>query len=153
MELSLRHHVFETPAAEEPLEAMFGKEIELLGYDLDVSNSEPGGELQLTLYWRALNTPSEAYTVFNHLVGPDGQFQGQFDSPPVNDAWLTNTWLPGEVIADQRVIPIRPNAPAGLYELVIGLYTANDLVRLPVYLDGEVQPNDQLLLTELMIGP
>jgi len=148
---SLRDHVFEIPSIENPLNAAFGDSIELLGYDLDTAGSQPGGELLLTLYWRAVKTPEHAYTVFNHLVGPDGQFQGQFDSPPVGDAWLTSTWQPGEVITDQRVIPIRADAAGGLVKLNIGLYRPNDLVRLPVILDGVEQSGDQLELAEIQI--
>jgi 4-amino-4-deoxy-L-arabinose transferase-like glycosyltransferase len=148
---SLRDHVFETPEIENPLNASFGDSIELLGYALDATGSHPGGEVLLTLYWRAVHTPEKAYTVFNHLVGPDGQFQGQFDSPPVGDAWMTSTWQPGEVITDQRVIPIRADAPGGLVKIIIGLYTADGVERLPIFLDGVEQPGDQLELVEILI--
>jgi len=71
----------------------------------------------------------------------------------VGDAWLTSTWQPGEVITDQRVIHIRSDAPGGLVKLNIGLYRPNDLVRLPVILDGMEQPGDQLELAEIHIAP
>ena len=153
MTWSLREHDFELPQITHPVSARFGESIELIGYDLDESDSQPGGELRLTLYWRALDTPSDGYTVFNHLVGSDGQFQGQLDSPPIGEAWLTASWLPGEVIVDERIIPIHPDAPGGLTRLVVGLYTAGDLVRLPVYLDGTPQQGDQLELTEVLVRP
>ncbi|MFN2190137.1 MAG: hypothetical protein ACK2T3_15335, partial [Candidatus Promineifilaceae bacterium] len=149
---SLRQHLFDIPEMGTPLAAAFGDSIELLGYDLDTSQAHPGGEIALTLYWRALKTPDEAYTVFNHIVGPDGQFRGQFDSPPVGDAWLTNTWRGGEVIVDRRTVPIFPDAPQGPAKLVVGLYTADDIVRLPVTLNGALQPGDQLVLEEIEIG-
>jgi hypothetical protein len=120
---------------------------------LDTAEAHPNGQINLTLYWQAIDTPTDGYTVFNHLVGPDGQTHGQFDSPPVNDAWLTQTWLPGEIIIDRRVIPVNPDAPPGSYEINIGLYTAFDLIRLPVWLNGQPQPGDQLLLTNMQIFP
>lgn len=153
LELVLRDHIFEPPDITQPLEANFGDDIRLLGYDLDTSNNVPNGELRLTLYWQAINTPADGYTVFNHLVDVDGQIQGQLDSPPINDAWLTSTWLPGEIIVDEREIPIRPNATAGTYSLIAGLYTASDGNRLPVIVDGQIQPGDQLLLSTVTIDP
>ncbi|MGD2048988.1 MAG: hypothetical protein PVH03_05810, partial [Chloroflexota bacterium] len=153
LELVLREHIYEPPEIDYPLEAKFGDDIRLLGYDLDTSRSVPNGELGLTLYWQAINTPADSYTVFNHLAGSDGQIWGQLDSPPISDAWLTSTWLPGEVIFDERVIPIRPNAPLGTYSLIAGLYTAHDGKRLPVTVDGQIQPGDQLMLTAVTIDP
>jgi len=50
---SLRDHVFKIPDIENPLSAAFGDSIELLGYDLDTAGSHPGGEVLLTLFWRA----------------------------------------------------------------------------------------------------
>lgn len=151
--LQIRDHLFEIPQITNEIDAQFGENIRLLGYDIDTAEAHPNGQIQLTLYWQAINTPADGYTVFNHLVGPDGQTHGQFDSPPVGDAWLTQTWLPGEIIIDRRLIPINPNAPTGDYHLNIGLYTAFDLIRLPVWLNGRPQLGDQLSLTSLQVSP
>lgn len=153
MELVVRQHRFDVPPISRPVTAVFGDSIRLLGYDLDTSDSHPNGEVRLTLYWQAIETPPDHYTVFNHIPGPDGRLRGQFDSPPSGEAWLTGTWLPDEVVVDERVIPIRAGAENGRYPLIIGLYTANDGVRLPVTVDGEPQPNHQLVLTEIEIAP
>jgi 4-amino-4-deoxy-L-arabinose transferase-like glycosyltransferase len=151
--LQIRDYLFEPPPIAHELGARFGEHIRLLGYDLDTAEARPDGQIHLTLYWQAIETPAAGYTVFNHLVGPDGQIHGQFDSPPVNDAWLTSTWLPGEVIIDRRVIPIRSDAPPGDYQINIGLYTASDLIRLPVWLNDQPQPGDQFSLTGLQLSP
>jgi hypothetical protein len=122
-----------------------------LGYDLDSSQVKAGGEIGLTLYWRAVDTPTQNYTVFNQLIGGDGQVWGQFDSPPVGAAWLTATWLPDEIVIDERTIPIRDDAAAGEYTLAVGLYTPGDGIRLRVVVDGRSQPNDQLNLTTIAL--
>ncbi|MCP4356399.1 MAG: glycosyltransferase family 39 protein [Chloroflexi bacterium] len=152
MSLVLRDHTFAVPAISHPTQAQFGDNIQLLGYDLDMSESHPGGRIQLTLLWQALETPSAHYTIFNHILAADGQMQGQLDAPPSGDAWLTGTWLPGEVILDEREIGIRGEAVSGRYPLIVGLYNASDGERLPVLVNGEPQPGDQLLLTEVEIG-
>jgi hypothetical protein len=151
LSLDLRQHLFEMPEISQPFAAQFGEHIQLLGYDLDSSQAQAGGEIGLSLYWQANDTPTKNYTVFNQLIGGDGQIWGQFDSPPVGDAWLTATWLPGEIVVDERTIPIRPEAAVGEYTLAIGLYTPGDGVRLPVVVDGRAQPNDQLNLTTITL--
>lgn len=149
--LDLRQHLFDLPVISQPFPAQFGESIELLGYDLDTSRVQAGGEVGLTLYWQAIHSPSDNYTVFNQLLGSDGQIWGQFDSPPVGDAWLTSTWLPGEIVIDERTIPIREDAAAGQYTLAIGLYIPGNGVRLPVLVDDRSQPNDQLNLTTITL--
>ena len=153
MSLSLRDHIFEPPPISQPLLAQFGDSIQLLGYDIDNSRAKSGGKVHLTLYWQALSTPSEHYTVFNHITGSDRQIVGQFDGPPSGEAWLTGTWLPGEIIVDERTIPLRPEVVDGSYNLIVGLYTADTGQRLPVYVDGQLQGNDQLVLTAVSIPP
>jgi 4-amino-4-deoxy-L-arabinose transferase-like glycosyltransferase len=153
MTLSLRDHLFERPAVSYPVDAHLGDAIVLFGYDLDTSAARAGGRVVLTLYWQALDTPADSYTVFNHLVALTGETWGQFDSPPVGDAWLTSTWLPGEVVVERREIPIRPGAPDGLYALRIGLYVHQTGDRLPVQVGGAPQPGDQLELTTITLGP
>jgi hypothetical protein len=151
MTLSLRDHLFEAPPISQPLTAEFGDAIRLRGYDLDTSRAQSGGEIQLVLYWQAITTPADHYTVFTHVVGADGQIYGQFDSPPSGEAWLTGTWLPGEVVIDQRTIPLRQELAAGTYEMLVGLYTAADGQRLPVTVEGQPQAGDQLILTAVSI--
>ncbi|MCL4265630.1 MAG: glycosyltransferase family 39 protein [Anaerolineae bacterium] len=153
MTLSLRDHLFEPPPISQPLTAEFGDSIQLLGYDVDTSRATSHGEIHLTLYWQAVTTPPDHYTVFNHVTGADGQIVGQFDGPPSGDAWLTGAWLPGEVVIDQRTIHLHPNLAGGSYNLLVGLYKASDGQRLPVSLAGQRQENDQLVLTAVTIPP
>ncbi len=148
MSLDLRQHLFDMPEIGQPFLAQFGESIQLLGYDLDASQAQAGGVIGLTLYWQAIDTPTRNYTVFNQLLGSDGQIWGQFDSPPVGEAWLTGTWLPGEIVIDERTIPIDADAAVGEYTLAIGLYTSGD-GRVLVLVDGRSQPNNQLDLATI----
>ena len=153
LDVDTRPRLFEEPSLAQESNARFGEAIRLLGYELDTTMAYPGGVLHLTLAWQAIVTPDDNYTVFNHLVGMDGQSKGQFDSPPVGDAWLTQTWLPGEVVVEKREIPIAADAAPGGAKLVVGLYAADDLQRLSVTVDGEVQAGEQLYLEQVEIVP
>lgn len=151
--MDTRPHRFEAPPLANVSDAVFGERIRLLGYEVDSSMARPGGVVRLTLAWQAIETPDENYTVFNHLVGLDGQSKGQYDSPPVGEAWLTRTWLPGEVVVEQREIPVDDEATPGAAQLIVGLYTVEDLKRLPVTAGEQGESGDQLLLQEIEISP
>ena len=104
--------------------------MELLGYDLSAETIAPDDTLALTLYWRALTEMDESYTVFAHLVAPDGSMTGQRDNPPIGGAYPTNLWLTGEVIADVYEIPIPADAVPGEHRLEVGMYVAETGARL-----------------------
>jgi hypothetical protein len=125
------------PAAT-PLNARLGPSIRLLGYDLAQDRAQPGGTVDLTLYWQADEPVTARYKVFTHLLGEvwnaaNGNFiWGQVDSEPVNGEAPTTAWTPGAVIVDRYAIPVAPDAPPGLYRLEVGLYGLVDGQRLPV---------------------
>jgi len=136
---------FEAPPISHPLAATLGDQVELLGYDLTASPGPdeeayeeeeaivaPGGTITLTLYWRALAEMDESYTVFTHLLAPDGSMTGQRDSVPVGGTYPTHLWLAGEVVADVYEIPIRTDATPGTHQLEVGMYVAETGARLPI---------------------
>ena len=152
-----RAHTFELLPAAHIKDARFGDSIALLGYDLaPVSGPyHPGDTLRLQLHWRALRPMTHPYTVFTHLIGPDGQLLAQQDNMPVQDEVPTTCWVPGEVIADPYDIPIPPDAPPGEYRLEIGLYLLSTGERLPIFAEGagsEIIANRSLILAHIPIG-
>jgi hypothetical protein len=108
--------------------------------------------LELTLYWQARARPDRNYTVFNHLLDDAGQIRGQLDSPPVGEAWRTETWVPGEIVIERRTIPVEVDAPSGTYHLIVGLYDPDTVQRLPVTLPGGAL-TDAIPLGEVEITP
>lgn len=107
-----------------PAEANFGGIIALKGYDL-----KPGRALRLTLYWQALGSIPEDYSVFIHALDERGNRIAQNDGPPF---WLTkmgtSSWVPGRIYRDERVLDI----PGAWDKMEVGLYRWQDLTRLPV---------------------
>ncbi len=124
--------VFDAPPIPHPLDADLGGQVELLGYDLSRDTASPGDTLTLTLYWRALREMDESYTVFTHVVAPDGSTSGQKDNPPVGGSYPTDLWLRGEVVVDAYEIPIAADAVPGAHSLEVGMYVAETGARLPV---------------------
>jgi len=148
---------FDVPPISHPLTATLGDQVELLGYDLltpipgpTAAVVAPGDTLTLILYWRALAEMDEPYTVFTHLLAPDGSMTGQWDSHPVGGAYPTDLWLAGEVVTDVREIPVRAGAAAGAHRLEVGMYVAETGARLPLI----GTPDDAVVLqTVTVTGP
>ncbi len=106
-----------------PAQVNFGGEAELVGYDLSALSLAPGQPVKLTLYWRALHKMSTDYRVFTHILDPKTTtIFGQDDAMPA--AWTrpTTSWQPGEIIKDEHVFTINPDAPLGTWQIEIGMY-------------------------------
>ena len=126
--------------------ATFSDVAELLGYDL----ASKGAQVELTTYWRALASPPKDYTLFAHLVGPDGQLVGQRDGPPGGGAARTSTWAPGEIILDRRTLT-RTQETSGPLRLYIGLYDPANGARLPAFAGGQRVDGDSLGLDTMVV--
>ncbi len=107
---------------------------------------EGGKAIPLTLMWSTEHTPATTYTVFTHLVGPDGALWGQWDNPPVWGTYPTTEWESGEIVFDQYLIPVEENAPPGEYHLLVGLYDPVTGVRLSVVEDQKEPIGDHIRL-------
>lgn len=121
---------FSLPSPAYPLEAEFGGQTRLLGYDL--GPVRPGQPLPVTLYWQAVQETEEDYTVFIHLVDSQtGQIIAQVDEEPVHGTYPTSLWVTGEVVRDEHTLSL-PSVPPGTYTLQIGLYIPSTGARLTV---------------------
>ncbi len=92
--------------------------------------------------------PTTDYTVFVHLLQPDGTCNPcawQQDVMPQQGQYPTARWQVGEVVIDSYQIVLPAAAPPGVYPLEVGLYLAENGRRLQVTLpDG--RSRDALLL-------
>lgn len=140
-----RPHQFTLPSIEHPMKYQVGSSISFLGYDLNTRTARPGETVRLTLYWQALDRIDRSYTVFAHLLGSDGQLYGQQDNLPSRGTAPTTSWIPGEYIADEYNIQIKPEAPPGEYRIEIGMYDAVTGMRLVTSMNGH-SPGDHILL-------
>ena len=144
IEVEARPHVFASPTPQHAVNARLGERIRLLGYDLDVP-PRPGTTLRLTLYWRAEGEINAAYTVFVHVLDPNGAIITQVDRAPMGGRAPTTSWLPGEVIADPYELPL-PNEAGPVSTLAVGLYEPRTGRRLPAVVDGIPAPDGRILL-------
>ncbi len=101
----------------------------------DVARS---GAIELVLTWRASAAPGpQTYHFFNHLVHlPDGRLISQEDGPGVHTPHLRE----GDRFITRFLIPVPADAPAGHYEIRVGLYSLQSLERVPLTAGGDALP-------------
>lgn len=106
------------------------------------------------LQWQALRETTISYTVFIHIEDGQGNSLAQKDLQPKQGTYPTNAWAKGEVVEECTAIPVS-DLPTG-WSLALGMYSLEDMVRLPIYTQGsnERQPNDQLVIrSEEVVTP
>ncbi|HEV3030776.1 MAG TPA: glycosyltransferase family 39 protein [Polyangia bacterium] len=114
-----------------PVSVTFGDEIELVGADFPTSVRRPG-KIPLDLIFRVKKAPPAGYKIFIHYDGPAApRVIGDHD--PVNKAFPTAYWLPGEYIRDHTDtdVPLM-TTPAGTYTVYVGFWPGGEGKRLKV---------------------
>ena len=151
-DLPLTYPVVNPPIGH-PLHINLDDQIWLEGYDIHYPQPlKPGDIIDLTLYWRGQRPITESYTVFNQAFYGNGTMVAQLDYTPLcgrRETWL---WDPGELITDHYRIPVKADAPDGLYPLYSGMYHTVTGGRLPILNEQGERVDDWVHLTDIRIG-
>jgi hypothetical protein len=115
-----------SPATVWPVRAQVDRELALEGVELSSATLQPGDELGISLLWRRLDSPRTAYTVFLHLVGPDGQQAAQIDELLLDGYYQPTVWPKGEIVVDRHRLALPQDLAPGRYRLEMGLYPPED---------------------------
>jgi hypothetical protein len=147
-----RDHIFELSRKPDvPLAVMVGAFAELEGADLSATEVIPGGTISVALYWHAYGAAERDYTVFVHVVGPDGRVWGQSDSYPMGGGAPTTSWIADEFIVDQHSIKLHEEAPSGRYAIRVGLYDVKRGARVTLSRDGAQLTEGQARIATLSV--
>ncbi len=115
-----------------PVNAVFGDEIELLGYAYYDSGITPGSYLTFELFWKALAAPSEDYVLAVRYVDAEsGEFLfardmelGTESVPPLP----ASSWKAGDIYYERYLLalPSAGDSPVDSYAIAVGLYRPGD---------------------------
>ena len=100
----------------------FEGKIRLLGYDIDRREAGPGEWVEIELVWQALAPIDKSYTVFLHLMDPDGERVDERDRIPGANAYPTSAWEPGELIRDRYRFLVNDEYRGKSFGFEVGLY-------------------------------
>ena len=135
---------------EQRVNATFGKELALLGFDLPQAEWHPGDIVPIALYWQASATSSSDAKVFVHLYDEQGALGPQSDGWAYHGTRPPYSWGVGETVTDPRMIALPADITPGVYSIEVGLYRPEG-ERLPACVDGVRQPEDRVLLTTIRV--
>jgi hypothetical protein len=134
--------VYEGDAADIPmqhrLDARFGEQIHLIGYDIGEALGH-GFPIPVTLYWQVSAKPEQRYKYILRLM--ETQANGEMrelamtEREPYDSMTPTIFWDPGKTIIEYSNFPPTTLA-GGTYQLVVQMYNADTLEKLPVQLDS-----------------
>jgi hypothetical protein len=144
------------PAPQHEVSARYGEQVELLGYTLDPAERalRPGQPFTVTLYFRTQAPIAEDLVRFVQLHSPEHGMAAQNDSQPAAGRNPTWAWKAGEVVVDEVVLTVAPDAAPGSYSLLLGFYRPADGARLPVQDEaGNAGADQTLVLTQETVLP
>jgi hypothetical protein len=128
-----------------PLYAVFEPGIILRGAKPGDVTITAGDVLDLVLIWQTEVQTEEPVTAFVHLVDDQGNIITQLDRWP--GGLPSNIWAQKQVIVDEYELELAPDIEPGTYQIVVGLYTAENGRRLPVSdADGRPYPDESVHL-------
>ncbi|MCP5230484.1 MAG: glycosyltransferase family 39 protein [Zoogloeaceae bacterium] len=118
---------------EQPLDARLDDALDALGYSATAGPVAPGGDLTVSLFWRALAglAQRDDLAIAVQLLDRDGTVAAAWEGPPV--AWqATSGWQTGELVRSQSTLRLPATVPDGQYSLIAALFDPATGERLPV---------------------
>ncbi|HZY43126.1 MAG TPA: glycosyltransferase family 39 protein [Anaerolineae bacterium] len=114
----------------------FNHQLKLIGADFKSTSAQPGGSIEIILYWQASAPIDKNYSTFVHLLDENEIVVAQRDMFPGQGLWPTSQMKVGDIIPSRYVI----NLPATAYapdKLIfeVGVYDYASQTRL-LMLDG-----------------
>ena len=130
------------PPAPDAIQAILGDHIALANAEIAPAQAQPGQTVRLDVRWYVpRGRPQQDYTTLVHLGQPDRPPLSTGDSPPLGGDYPTRVWRNGEVIDDDYRLLVPAGLSPGRYPVWIGMYDPASGARLPVTVEGELQPN------------
>lgn len=98
---------------------------------------------RVDLCWESTAPLGEDYTVFVHAYAADGDLLGTGDGPPMDQAFPTSHWQPGDRVADPHTLTWDVSGDPAL--VTVGLYHPETGARLPATEAGARLSNDAVI--------
>lgn len=147
LEMPIPPRVFTPPPVQTEVDATFGDDLGLLGYDLEQGSDE----LRLVLHWQALRRMDRSYKFFVHLYDAENDgVAAQTDVVPRGWTYPTSWWEAEEIVSDEVHLSLS-EVESGRYRLAAGVYHPETGERLSVSSETLIALSDALVLQEVMV--
>ncbi len=117
----------------------------------------PGDTISIAITWSTIRPPDDNWKVFIHLLDAGNRVVAQQDFPPLGGSFPTYLWfpkwVPGQTVIDPYHLVVPPDAPAGEYRIVVGLYGFNTQQRLHFFDRTGNLSGDHFILGVVQVKP
>jgi hypothetical protein len=115
-----------------PLQGQFGDQVQLVGFDLSPTLNDV---TYLSLYWQPLKPMEQDYSLFVHVRDSQNNTLVNADHQPYDNLVPTSRWPVGLTLKESIRLELPPDLPEGEYRIIVGIYSAATLERLPLQSD------------------
>ena len=133
------------PAAAFPQAACFNNGICLKAVGYSRATLVAGESFEVDLHWTVQHALTDDYIMFVHLLDHTGQAVAGVNAYPLEHAYRTYEWKPGETIITSTVLDIPASVRAGAYSFELGMYSPFDFERIPTVDAGNLVNGDRIL--------
>jgi 4-amino-4-deoxy-L-arabinose transferase-like glycosyltransferase len=126
----------------------FGDSLQFLGYEPKVLDGLPGQQLTLRTVWRVLAPLPRDESIFVHLLCGSETPVAQGDALNL----LSDTLQPEDIVIQEHLLLVPPDAPAGLCELSIGVYSRTGFHPRLLATQAGIVLGDHLTIAELNVS-
>ncbi|RLT50690.1 MAG: hypothetical protein DWI67_09060, partial [Chloroflexi bacterium] len=133
------------PAAAFPQAACFNNGICLKAVGYSRATLVAGESFEVDLHWTVQHAVTDDYIMFVHLLDHTGQAVAGVNAYPLEHAYRTYEWKPGETIITSTVLDIPASVRAGAYSFELGMYSPFDFERIPTVDAGNLVNGDRIL--------
>jgi uncharacterized membrane protein len=95
----------------QPMEAVFGETLKLVGYDLE----RRADALRLAPHWESVVRLRSSWTRVAELIGPDGRSMARDEAIPLDPYLPPTRWDRRQVVIDSVDLRLPPTLPTGRY--------------------------------------
>ncbi len=105
-----------------------GNLVRLEDAHISTQSATPGETVIMSLIWRVLASPQQPVSFMAHVQHSSGQTVAVDDGNAIPPIY----WQPGDRLLQVHHLPLPPDAPAGPYTLITGVYTVPEIEHLPL---------------------
>ena len=138
--------------APQPARAVFGRVVELTGYDLGPARVRRGDPLDVTYHWRLGETAPPHLVAWVHFV-PAGRSEARFGDDHELPGRLPGIGNGAQHVAERRRVVVPPGALPGPYRVVVGVLDPTSGRRLPRWLGGIAPLSGRVELGTIEVTP
>lgn len=146
----LAKYVLRTPPkVQHPLGSNFEGKIELIGYDLELPQTDyvgPGQTFTVTWVFRAMQSNLGVYQSFLHVDTEGQRINGDHD--PVDGMYPVRLWNEGDIVVDRQRVSVPATTPPGTYTMYIGFFRGESRLKV---LSGPKDDADRVLAGTVQI--